>query len=102
MLYKSAEIEQKTTLYLLRFNFTLKYISRIKIEKIDELSKRLDQKVRVENNNDNQVFIKNYWICNLSEVIIKGQEIDILEKIKITRSKNEEVVKIIEKMKKAE
>ena len=94
--------QARWALYLLRFNFTLKYISRIKIGKIDELSKRLDQKLRVENNNDNQVFIKNYWICNLLEVIIKGQEVDILEKIKIARSKNKEVVKIIEKMKKAE
>jgi len=34
--------QARWALYLLRFNFTLKYISRIKIGKIDELSKRLD------------------------------------------------------------
>ena len=46
--------------------------------------------------------IKNYWICNLSEVVIEGFEVDILEKIKIARSKNEEVVRVVEKIKKVE
>ena len=54
----------------------------------------------VENNNENQVFIKDYWICNLLEVVIEGLEVDILEKIKIARSKNKEVVRVVEEMKK--
>jgi len=57
----------------------------------------LDWKVEVENDNDNQVFIKDNWICSLQEVIIEGPEVDILEKIKKARSKDEEVVRVVEK-----
>ena len=34
------------------------------------------------------------------KVVIKGPKTDILEKIKITRSKDEEVVKVVEEIKK--
>ena len=47
-------------LYLSRFDFILKHVSGTKIGKIDGLSRRLDWKVGVENDNNNQVFIKNY------------------------------------------
>ena len=88
-------------LYLLRFDFTLKYILRTKMGKADGLSRQLDWKVGVEKDNDNQVFIKDNWIHSLEEVIIKGPEVDIVEKIKKARSKDEEVVRIVEEMKKA-
>ena len=84
-----------------RFDFTLKHVSEMKIGKADRLSRRLDWKVGVEKDNDNQVFIKNCWLCSLQEVVIEGPEVDIVEKIKKARSKNEEVVRVIEKMKKA-
>jgi len=54
----------------------------MKMGKADELSKQLDWKVVVENDNNNQVFIKDNWICNLKEVVIEGPEVDIVEKIK--------------------
>jgi len=41
-------------------------------------------------------------LCNLYEVVIEEPEVDILEKIKKTKHKNEEVVRVIEEMKKAE
>ena len=69
--------------------------------KTDELSKQLDWKERVEKDNENQIFIKDYWLCSLLKVVIERPEVDILEKIKIARSKNKEVVRIIEEMKKA-
>ena len=87
-------------LYLSRFNFTLKYILGIKIEKTDELSRRLDQKIGVEKNNNNQIFIKNCWLCNLYKVVIERPKVDILEKIKKARSKDEEVVGVVKEMKK--
>ena len=87
-------------LYLLKFNFTLKYIPDVKIGEISRLSKRLNQKIEVENNN-NQILIKNHWIYNLVKVVIEKPEVDILEKIKITRGKNKEVIKVVEKIKKA-
>ena len=49
-----------------------------------------------------QVFIKDYWLCNLYEVVIDGPEIDIVEKIKKARGKDKEVVKVVKKMKKAD
>ena len=72
----------RQTLYLSRFDFTLKNILGIKLEKANRLSRRLDQKVKVENDNSNQIFIKNYWICNLYKVVVKEPEVDIVERIK--------------------
>ena len=87
-------------LYLSRFDFTLKHVLGTKIGKADRLSRRPDWKVGVEKNNENQVFIKNNWICSLQEVVIKGLEVDILKKIKKARSKNKDVVRVVEEMKK--
>ena len=52
------------------------------MEKADGLSRRSDWKVEVEKDNDNQVFIKDNWIHSLEKVVIKGPEVDIVEKIK--------------------
>jgi len=47
-------------LYLSRFNFTLKYMLETKMKKTDRLSRRLDWKIDIEKNNQNQVFVKDY------------------------------------------
>ena len=52
------------------------------MKKADRLSRRLDWKVGVENDNDNQIFIKDNWICSLQEVVIEEPEVNIVEKIK--------------------
>ena len=83
----------RQVLYLSIFDFILKYVLGTKIGKTDGLSKRSDQKVEVEKDNDNQVLIKDQWIYSLTEVVIEGPEVDIIEKIKIARSKNKEVVR---------
>jgi len=87
-------------LYLSRFDFTLKYIPGTKIGKADGLSRRLDWKVGVDRDNKDQVVIKDNWIYNLQEVRIEGPEEEILEKIKKARSRDEDVVRIVEEMKK--
>ena len=69
--------------------------------KADGLSRRLDWKVGVDRDNENQVFIKNNWIRKLQEVVIEGSEVDIMKKIKKARSKDENVVRVVEEMKKA-
>ena len=69
--------------------------------KADGLSRRPDWKVGVDRDNENQVFIKDNWIHSLQKVVIEGPEVEILEKIKKTRGKDEEVVRIVEEMKKA-
>ena len=66
------------------------------------LSKRPGQKVRVENDNNNQTLMKKQQICSLTEVVIEGPEVEILEKIKIVRRKDKKVVRVVEKIKKAE
>ena len=71
------------------------------MEKADGLSRRLDWKVGVEKDNENQVFIKDNWIHNMQEVVVEGPKVDIVEKIKKVRNKDEEIVRIIEEMKKA-
>jgi len=54
----------------------LKHVPRAKIGKVDSLSRRLDWKVDIEKDNQDQVFIK-------------------------TRGKDEEIVKVVEEMKKS-
>jgi len=71
------------------------------MEKIDGLSRRLDWKVGVKNDNNNQTLIKKQWICTLAKVVIEEPEVDIVEKIRKAKSKNEEVVRVVEEMKKA-
>jgi len=88
-------------LYLSRFDFTLKHVLGMKMGKADGLSRRADWKVGVKKDNKNQIFIKDNWICSMQEIIVEGPEVDILEKIKKARSKNEEIVKVVEEMKKA-
>ena len=66
------------------------------MEKANKLSKRLDQKVEVKKDNKNQTLIKEQQIHNLAEVVIEGPKVDILEKIKIARNKDKEIVRIVE------
>ena len=40
-------------------------------------------------------------MCSLHKVVIDGPEVDIIEKIKKTRGKDEEIVKVVEEIKKA-
>ena len=47
----------------------------------------------------NQKLIEKQWIHSLS---IEGLEVDIIIKIKITREKNKEIVRVVEKIKKIE
>ena len=87
-------------MYLSRFDFILRHVPGTKIEKTDRLSRRLDWKVGVEKDNEDQVFIKDNWIRNLQEVVIEELKVEMLEKIKKARSKDKDVVRIVEEMKK--
>ena len=70
--------------------------------KMDGLSRRVDWKVGVDKDNENQVFIKDNWICSMYEVVVEGPKVDMLEKIKKVRSKDEDVVRVVKEMKKVE
>ena len=67
---------------MLRFDFISKHVPETKMKKADRLSRRLDWKVGIKKNNKNQVFIKDCWLHSLHEVVIKGPEVEIVEKIK--------------------
>jgi len=56
-------------LYLSRFDFTLKHVPGTRMGKADGLSRRLDWKIGIDKDNENQVIIKDNWICNLQEVV---------------------------------
>jgi len=72
-----------------------------KMGKADGLSRRADWKIGVDKDNENQVFIKDNWIRSIYEVVVEGPEVELVEKIKKARSKNEDVIRVVEEMKKA-
>jgi len=88
-------------LYLSRFDFILKYVPGTRMGKADGLSRRPDWKIGIDKDNENQVVIKDNWLCRLEKVVLDGPEVNIVEKIKKARGKDEEVVRIVEEMKKA-
>jgi len=100
---KLNQRQAKWALYLFRFNFMLKHVLGSKMGKADSLSKRLDWKVGVERDNENETLIKPEWLeirrTEAVEIIVEG--VDLLEKIKQSRVKDDEVVKAIEEMKQA-
>ena len=53
----------------------------------------------MKNDNSNQTLIKEQQIHNLSEVVIKEPKKDIIEKIKIAKDKDKEIVNVVEKIK---
>ena len=69
--------------------------------KVDGLSRQLDWRIGIERDNDNQVFIKDNWIRSLREVVIEEPKVDIVEKIKKARSKDKDIIRVIEEIKKA-
>ena len=69
--------------------------------KADRLSRRLDWKVRVDRDNENQVVIKENWLHKLEEVVVEEPEVDIIEKIKRAKSRDKDVIRVVEEMKKA-
>jgi len=69
----------------------------------DSLSRRVDWAEGVERDNENQVMLKREWIeVRAMEQLVEGPEVEIVKKIKEARDKNEEVIKAVEEMKKAE
>jgi len=56
----------------------------------------------VEGDNENQVMLKEEWLeVRAMEQLVEGPGEEIVKKIKEARDKNEEVIKVIEEIKKA-
>jgi len=79
----------------------LKHVPESKIGKADSLSRRLDWEVGVERDNENETLVKPEWLemrrTETVEIIIK--EVDLLEKVRQSKVKNDEVVKAVEEIK---
>ena len=84
-----------------RFDFILKHVLGTKMGKVDRLSRQPDWKIGVDKDNENQIFIKDNWICSIQEVVIEEPEVEIVKKIKKARSKDKDVIRVVEEMKKA-
>ena len=92
--------QARWALYLSQFDFTLKHVVGAKMGKADGLSRRADWKIGVDKDNENQILIKDNWIRSMYEVVVEGPEVDLVEKIKRARSKDEDVIRVVEEMKK--
>ena len=85
-----------------RFDFALKHVVGKNMRRADSLSKRVDWAEGVEKDNENQIILKEEWLeVRAMEQLIEGPEEEIVKKIKEARDKDEEVIKVVEEMKKA-
>ena len=88
---------------MLRFDFTLKYVAGKSIGRANSLSRRVDWAEGVKRGNKNQVMVKEEWLeVRAMEQLVEGSEEEIVKRIKKARDKDEEVIKVVEEMKKAE
>ena len=96
--------QARWALYLSRFDFMLKHVPGTKIGKTDSLSRRPDWEVEVERDNEDKMLVKKEWLENRRtekvEVIVEG--VDLLEKIRQSRVRDDKVVKAVEEMKQVE
>jgi len=71
--------------------------------KVDGLSRRSDWEMGVERDNKEQMLVKREWLearaAEVSEVVIDG--VDILDRIRRSEAKDDEVVKAVEEIKRA-
>jgi len=93
--------QAKWALYLSRFNFVLKHVSGSKIGKADSLSRRPDWEVGVERDNEDETLVKKEWLENrrTEKVEIIVDRVDLLEEVKRSKVRDDEVVKVVEEMK---
>ena len=95
--------QARWVLYLSRFNFMLKHVLGSSMGKANSLSRWPDWQKGVERDNKNRTLLKREWLkiraMQVVEVII--ERIDLLEKIRGLEARDNEVIKAVEKIKKA-
>ena len=98
---KLNQRQARWSLYLSRFDFALKYAAGKSMGRADSLSRRVDWAEGVERDNENQVMLKKEWLeVRVMERLVEGPEEEIVKRIKEARDKDEEVIKVVEEMKK--
>jgi len=74
------------------------------MKQVDSLDRRADWAKGVERNNKNQIILKKKWleikVVKKRQLLVEETEKKIIEKIKKSEAKNDEIVKRIKKMKK--
>ena len=86
-----------------RLDFTLKHVASKSMGRADSLSRRVDWAEEVERDNENQIMLKKEWLeIRAMEQLVEEPEREIMKRIKEARDKDEEVIKAVEKIKKAE
>ena len=99
---KLNQRQARWSLYLSRFDFALKHVAGKSMGRADSLSRRVDWAEGVEKDNENQVMLKEEQLeVRAMEQLVEGPEKEIVKKIKEARDKDEEVIKVVEEMKKA-
>ena len=94
--------QARWSLYLSRFDFALKHVAGKSMGRADSLSRRVDWAEGVERDNENQVMLKKEWLeVRAMERLVEGPEEEIVKRIKEARDKDEEVIKVVEEIKKA-
>ena len=88
-------------MYLSRFDFILEHVPGSKIGKVDSLSRRLDWEIRVEKDNGDKTLVKPEWleVRRVEAVEIIVDRVDLLEEIRKSKVKDDEVVKAVEEIK---
>jgi len=81
----------------------LKHVLGSKMGKADSLSMRPDWEIRVEKDNKDKTLVKPEWLearrTEIVEIIVDG--VDLLEEVRKSKVKDNEVVKAVEKIKQA-
>jgi len=81
----------------------LKHVPGSKMGKADSLSRRLDWEVGVEKDNEDKTLVKPEWLeVRRNEVVeIIVNRVDLLEEVRKSKVKDDEVIKAMEEMKRA-
>ena len=71
--------------------------------KANSLSRRLDWEIGVEKDNEDKILVKPEWleVRRIEAVEIIVDRIDLLEEVRKSKVKDDEMVKVVEKMKRA-
>ena len=71
------------------------------MEKADSLSRRPDWEIGVEKNNKNKILVKPKWLETKRTETVKiiVNRVDLLEEVRKSNVKDDEVVKAVEEMK---
>ena len=103
---KAQKLNQRQVrwaLYLSRFDFMLKHVLGSKMGKANSLSRRPDWEVGVERDNENEMLVKPEWLearrTETVKIVVEG--VDLLEQVRQSKVKDNEVIKVVKKIKQA-